>query len=321
MLGRGMRQGIGTATFVGVMGAAAVFFPLAARAQSNLGDSISSLPTPVGPDDSTHSADYVRKQTEPPPFDPKSRQATSERQTHPPAARPVPAARAGSVAQNITVNPVNPAIAPLRGGTPPVVAPAPTPAAPAPVTATSPLPPVSATPSTAPQPLTPTELEGPAPAALPANNEAAESRAAAAAPNGAVPVPVPFEEAPRPEVNSAVLAAPSVVVTPPPSSDTAPPESAPEAAPAPPPAPAPEATPVEPTSAAPSAASNPATPSATAPAPASTRAAPNVVGVDSYGRSSAAPPAAARPSAAPADQTMPPSIGEPADTLPPVGNP
>ena len=329
MLGRGMRRGIGTATLVGVMGAGAAFFPLTARAQSNLGDSISSLPTPAGPDDSTHAADHVRTQTEPPPFDPKSPQAVTERKTHPPEAHPVKSPRADSVAQNITVNPVNPAIAPLRGGTPPVVAPAPAPAVPAPVTATSPSAPVTATPSTAAQPLTPTELEGPAPAALPANNEATESRAAAAAPNGAVsPAGVPTEEPVQPDVRGAVLA-PSVVVTPPPAAEPAPteetaPPAAPEAAPQ---AASPEATGATPATTTPGS----ATPTTTTPARASSNAptpnrgvgsaAPNVVGVDSYGRSSAGPPSSAPPSAAPEDQVLPPSIGDPSNTLPPVGNP
>ena len=343
MLGRGMRCGIGTATFVGVMGAAAVLFPPGARAQSNLGASISSLPTPNGPDDSTQSSDYVRRPTEPPAFDPKSAQAVIERKTHPPEVRPVaahPVPPPRQVAQAITVNPVNPAIAPLRGGTPPVVAPAPSPAAPPSVTATSPLPPVSATPATAPQPRTSTEVEGEAPATLPANNEPAESRAAAAAPNGEVaPSGAPFEPAPGPEVvNRAFLAAPSVVVTPPPSAEGAPSEGAPETAPAAPAAPAngTATAPAESGAAAPASSAEapavaaPAAPT-TANAPttgtAATRttapASPNVIGVDSYGRSSAATPAApaSSPAATPGNQPLPPTIGEPADTLPPLGNP
>ena len=48
-----------------------------AAAQDEGADSISALPTPSGPDESTPAADYVRKPTDPPPFNPKKRPGDS----------------------------------------------------------------------------------------------------------------------------------------------------------------------------------------------------------------------------------------------------
>src|ERR1700689_4521624 len=79
MLGRAVRVCLQPAIFVSAVLAGGVFFPPTAHAQDDSPSSISALPTSTGPDESTSSSDYVRKPTDPPPFNPKSVQAVTAR--------------------------------------------------------------------------------------------------------------------------------------------------------------------------------------------------------------------------------------------------
>src|SRR5206468_2392777 len=91
----GFRRCLGCAIFF----AGVVAAPSARRALAQADNSISSLSTNSGPGDSTPAADYVRRQTEPPRFDPNSPAAQAERAKAPPppkAARPPSSPGSGS---------------------------------------------------------------------------------------------------------------------------------------------------------------------------------------------------------------------------------
>src|SRR6185369_1089576 len=81
MLGSAVRMWLRPAIFFSAVFGSAVISPasVSASTQDDGPDSISALPTPSGPDESTPAADYVRKPTDPPPFNPKSVQATTAR--------------------------------------------------------------------------------------------------------------------------------------------------------------------------------------------------------------------------------------------------
>ena len=83
--GPGVGKYLRNVIFVGAfVGAALAADAHRARAQSD--DSISPFSNTTGPADSTPSADYVRKQTEPPRFDPNSPAAADARRAE--AAKP-----------------------------------------------------------------------------------------------------------------------------------------------------------------------------------------------------------------------------------------
>ena len=74
------RAAIVFSAFSLILGGAIVGRAVRARGRTTIQPySISALPTATGPDQSSPSADYVRKTTDPPRFDPKSVQAVSAR--------------------------------------------------------------------------------------------------------------------------------------------------------------------------------------------------------------------------------------------------
>ena len=78
VLGSPVRMWLRPAIFFGaIWGSAVMSYPGSASAEEQGSNSISALPTPSGPDESSRSADYVRKPTDPPPFNPRSAQATA----------------------------------------------------------------------------------------------------------------------------------------------------------------------------------------------------------------------------------------------------
>ena len=79
MLGRGVRVWLRPAIFFSAVCGSAAICSASAYAQDEGPDSISALPTPNGPDESTPAADYVRRPTDPPPFNPRGAQATAAR--------------------------------------------------------------------------------------------------------------------------------------------------------------------------------------------------------------------------------------------------
>src|SRR5438477_12880021 len=88
--GSGFRRCLGWAVFFAGFVAAAVS---ARRALAQPDNSISSLSADGGPADSTSSADYVRRQTEPPRFDPNSPAARAARAKAPPPRETAPVPR------------------------------------------------------------------------------------------------------------------------------------------------------------------------------------------------------------------------------------
>ena len=80
MLGRAVRVCLRPAVFFSPILGIAILQPVPAFADNDPATSISALPAPTGPDQSSASADHVRKPTDPPSFDPKSTQAVNARQ-------------------------------------------------------------------------------------------------------------------------------------------------------------------------------------------------------------------------------------------------
>ena len=80
MLGSAVRMWLRPAIFFSAFcGSAFICSAASASPRDDGPDSISALPAPTGPDESTPAADYVRKPTDPPPFNPGSSQATAAR--------------------------------------------------------------------------------------------------------------------------------------------------------------------------------------------------------------------------------------------------
>jgi hypothetical protein len=304
MFGRAERVWLRPAIFFGAVCGIAIFSPPRASAQSEGSDSISALPTPSGPDESSPAADYVRKPTDPPPFNAKSPQAIAARKraaaekprlaevpTTDGTAVVAPPGSAKVLTSEFPVTAAKPAI-PIPSTATPPFAPGPSSqpssaAAPgaAPVTATPFAAPTTATPFAAPTTATPLAAPAPeapptAPLTAPPTNPAASPPPSAAPPG---PTVVPLYATPLPASPPETAAAPEAAT--PPAAATPPEEAAPPVGAAPPGAPvaAPE-----------SAAEAPEAPTSGRPA--------NVVGVDSYGQTSAP------------GQLPPQPIGQPAAT-------
>ena len=351
VLGSPVRMWLRPAIFFGaIWGSAVMSYPGSASAEEQGSNSISALPTPSGPDESSRSADYVRKPTDPPPFNPRSAQATaalkreaSKRKVAevpttdgttvapPPGSAKVMTAQLPAAARPAIPIPstATPPFAPgpaTQPSTAPTAAPVTATPFAAPATATPFAAPVTATPAGAPSSETPANT----PLTAPPVNPAAVAPAPPA-PAGATVVPLyatPVPAAPPESAATPEAATPPGEATPPqgatPPGET--PEPAAAASPgatvaAPPPAvSAPAGAPV----------AAPGGPSEAPQAPVSGQR-PSVVGVDSYGQTSApaqAPPQSAgrpyqpAPTTAPntaTAPTVPPPTTMPPSDMPPAG--
>jgi len=328
MLGRAVRKWLRPAIFFGAVCGIAIFSPPRAQAQDEGPDSISALPTPTGPDDSTAAADYVRKPTDPPPFNAKSPQAIAARKRAA-AAKPrlaevpttdgtavvLPPGSAKVMTAQLPVAAAKPAIPVPSTATPPF-GPGPAtqsnsagapPAAPvtatplaAPTTATPFAAPVTATPFAAPASETPfagppSETPPTAPLTAPPTNPSATASSPAAPPATTV---VPLYATPLP-------ASPPETVAP--EAATPPAAAAPPAEAEPPVGAAPPGAPV----AAPESGSE-------APEAPANGQRPGVIGVDSYGQQTSAPPqSAGQPPATP----VPENVASPPGAMAPTSMP
>jgi len=318
MLGRAERMWLRPAIFFGAVCGIAIVCPPRGFAQSEGSDSISALPTPSGPDDSTPAADYVRKPTDPPPFNSKSPQAIAARKraaaekprlaqvptTDGTAAAVPPGSAKVMTSQLLPAAAAKPAIPIPSTATPPFAPGGAAAPGAAPVTATPFAAPTTATPFSAP--VTATPFEAPASGTPPAAplTAAPTSPAAAAPPSAGPPATtvVPLYATPVPASPPDTAAAPESAA--PPAAATPPEEAA---------APEGAAPPGVPVAAPGSAAEAPE-------APASGQR-PNVVGVDSYGQTIAPAQPTGQPPATPVPASeVPPSTTAPT-SMPPSDMP